>query len=76
MRRRTFATKVAERATGEVIAPNVRKEKRSWECATNSAGVIAEMEIPQRLDGHLGNIGRVPTPAYFYFDRAPGSRHL
>src|ERR1700761_4520256 len=76
MRRRTLATEVAECPGRQVVAPDMREEKRSRESAANSASVVAEMEIPQHFDGYFGYFRGVPTSPDFDLDTQRPNRAL
>jgi hypothetical protein len=61
MGRGPFTAEVPKRAAGEVVAPDVSEQERPGKCATNSPGIVPEVEFPQRFRGHLRCIRPVPA---------------
>ena len=54
-----------QRAGGQMVTPNMRRQKCAWEGPANAAGVIAKVKVPQPFDSHFHRVGGIPTAAYF-----------
>jgi len=64
--RRRLAARMPERTARKLVAPDASEQKPSRECATNATRLIANMQIPQRRQTHLGGFKSVPSSSNDY----------
>lgn len=66
MRGWPLAALMSQCTRGQVVTPGMGRQKCPWECATDTARIIAKVEVPQFSDSHLGYLCGIPAAANPY----------